>query len=106
MHLSAAPKSAPVEVSVTVVNSTTVLVGWQPPEEQYQNGAIEHYIVTIVQDMGNVTFLADSSELMITSLHPSYSYWLTAAAVTVDTGPYSEAVPFTMPEDGAFDMAT
>ncbi len=97
---STAPASAPLEVSVSVLNSTSILAQWRPPEEQHQNGVIEHYIITIAQVMGNKTFLVDSNELVASSLHPSYSYWLSVAAVTVDTGPFSEAVPFTLPEDG------
>lgn len=40
----------------------------------------------------------------ISDLHPFYTYQVNVAAVTVDTGPFSPTLTFTMPEDGkSFD---
>ncbi len=89
-------------MSVTVLNSTSILAEWRPPEIQHQNGVLKPYIVTIGCDSchSNSTFVVTSTELVVVTLHPSYRYRLLVAAVTVESGPFSEAALFTMPEDG------
>ena len=85
-----------------VVNSTSIQVEWQPPNQLYQNGLIQHFIVTVVHvlSQNNITVQTEGTEVVISSLHPSYSYELIVAAVTIERGPFSVAVPFTMLEDG------
>ena len=74
---------------------------WQPPEEPYQNGMIKSYLVTVVHvtTQNNMMVEIGGTEAVLTFLHPSYSYELLVAAVTVESGPFTEALSFTMPED-------
>ena len=77
---------------------------WGPPPTDQQNGLILHYVVVVVaaQTRSTITLNVSSNSTSIPDLHPSYSYSIEVAAVTVSVGPFSRSVSFTTPDDGEF----
>lgn len=47
-----------------------------------------------------VNYTSNSTSLILSSLHPFYTYHLTLAAYTIQYGPSSAVFNITMPEDG------
>ena len=99
---TAAPSGPPQNLSVVTVNSRTLLLSWDPPIPEEQNGIIEQYIVTVssTEEEDSYQLETNFTELKITELHPHYTYSLTVAAVTIATGPFCEPQTTTMPQDG------
>ena len=83
-------------------SSTTLVLSWQPPAPENQNGIIVHYIVNITEmETGRLlSFTVNTTTLSIPTLHPFYTYTCIVAAATVGTGPYSFPVEVELPEDG------
>ena len=97
------PTGPPQGVEVRSENSTTLVLSWQPPAPENQNGIIVHYIVNITEmETGRLlSFTAvNTTTLSVTMLHPFYTYTCIVAAVTVGIGPYSTTVEVELPEDG------
>ena len=89
-------------MAVRSENSTTLVLSWQPPAPENQNGIIVHYIVNITEmETGrSLSFTsANTTILSVPALHPFYTYTCIVAAVTVGVGPYSAAVEVELPED-------
>ena len=91
LFLVSAPTLPPLNVTVDVVDATSVIVSWEDPPEENQNGLIESYTVRVlgVDSEEDFTVSADSMEITVGDLHPFYSYKFTVAAVTVAQGPFS-----------------
>ena len=91
LFLVPAPTLPPLNVTVDVVDATSVIVSWEDPPEENQNGLIESYTVRVlgVDSEEDFTVSADSMEITVGDLHPFYSYKFTVAAVTVAQGPFS-----------------
>ena len=104
LHFSlTVPTGPPQRVEVQSENSTTLVLSWQPPASENQNGIIVHYIVNITEmETGRLlSFTAvNMTTLSVPMLHPFYTYTCIVAAVTVGVGPYSATVEVEMPEDG------
>lgn len=85
-------------------NSTTLVLSWQPPPLDNQNGIIANYTANVTETETGRTFSVVTAQTTVTlsSLHPFYTYNCTVAAVTVDLGPFSAPVVLEMPEDGKF----
>ena len=97
------PTGPPQGVEIRSKNSTTLVLSWQPPPPENQNGIIVHYIVNITEmETGRLlSFTAvNTTTLSVTMLHPFYMYTCTVAAVTVGIGPYSTTIKVILPEDG------
>ena len=86
-----------------IVNSTTVLITWQPPPLSDQNGIIITYVVNIsleVNDTVPEQYITSSLNVMVVGLHPFSAYVVAVAAETgVGRGPFSSFTIHT-PEDG------
>lgn len=97
-----APTAPPSSITVDIQSSVEVLLSWSPPNNEDRNGEIEFYIITITETTTQYEFeiQALSTSVNISDLHPFYTYQVNIAAVTVDTGPFSPTLTFTMPEDG------
>ena len=87
-----APSSSPEKVTSGTVTSTSIILSWQPPPLESQNGIIRSYEIILVELETGTTFLYNTTETTITisSLHPYYVYEYRVAAVTVATGPFSD----------------
>ena len=97
-----APSDAPSNLTAMAINSTSAHFSWLPPDEAQHNGNIRHYNIRILELHSGEEFQINSTNtyLLYTGLHPAYTYSFTVAAVTVETGPYSDPAITTTPEDG------
>lgn len=102
MNSSTVPSGTPVNVRVAAVTSRAIRVAWEPPPTDQQNGLILHYVVVVMVAQTRSTFTLNitSNSTSISDLHPSYSYSVEVAAVTVNVGPFSQSVSITTPDDG------
>ena len=93
---TSAPSQAPQNVSVTAVNSTTLLVTWRPVPIEYLHGKLTKYIVKYRSDTDSgdtdhdVTPPVENATL--TGLRQQTEYSVRVLAFTVDAGVLSEAV--------------
>ena len=97
------PTGPPQGVEVQSEDPTTLVLSWQPPSPENQNGIIVHYKVNITEmETGRLlSFTAvNTTTLSVNMLHPFYTYTCIVAAVTVSIGPYSATVEVELPEDG------
>ena len=93
----------PTNFSVAYINSTAIVLRWQPPPPEHRNGVITRYVI-------NITGLSEARQepyvlyttktnTVVGSLHPSYTYTCKVAAETnVGPGPFSTTVA-QLPED-------
>lgn len=98
------PSGAPDSVSATTLSSTTVLLTWNPPSPDLQNGIITTYFVNITEletGMASQLIVAGATQLLIDTLHPYYVYnFYISAATAIGRGPYSPIFSIQTPEDG------
>ena len=98
------PTGAPESVAATSVSSTTVLLTWNPPPPDLQNGIITTYYVNMTEletGMASQMIVAGATQLLIDILHPYYVYnFYISAATTIGRGPYSPVFSIQTPEDG------
>lgn len=84
------------------LNSTALQLTWLIPLTEDRNGVIRRYSVSLTEKERGIQLqqVTTATTLVLTSLHPHYTYNLTVAAETVALGPYSEPVTVQLPEDG------
>ena len=92
---STAPSAAPLNVTVTTVNPSSLEVSWQPPPVQDQNGVITGYMLQYTRvgtsDTMSVTVTSGTTRT-ISRLVAFVEYSVEVAAMTVNgTGPFSNA---------------
>lgn len=70
MSASPAPSAPPREVTVTESgdNGTAIVVSWQPPPPEDQNGVVQEYKVTNNYSSTNIKVLAYGSDTIETYL--------------------------------------
>ena len=97
-----APIGSPVSLEVVSTSSSSVTLSWSPPPDVQLNGVLRHYIL-IVQELDsgrNVTLTSTDSVIVLSDLHPYYSYAIAVCPVTIDTGPCANFEPVQLPQDG------
>lgn len=101
MTLEDAPVGPPQYVTVASKSSTSLTLGWQPPQPSQQNGDIRFYTITLQEQETNQSseFTANSTEITLQSLHPHYHYEAKVRAETILPGPYSEKTNTQLDED-------
>ena len=81
---------------------------WTPPPEDLQNGIIVDYTVNITVTETGESFqhaTDGNTTLLLTGLHPYYTYSITVAASTsIGLGPFTVMYFIRMPEDGMWVM--
>ena len=91
------PAGAPESIAATTLTSTSVLLTWNPPLPDLQNGIITTYFVNMTEletGMASQLTVADATQLLIDTLHPYYVYnFYISAATVVGQGPYSPVFP-------------
>ena len=91
-------------IQSTIVNPTTILMTWQPPPSEHQNGIITAYVVNVyLEDNDTIFQQYTTSSLSVTllGLHPFSTYMVAVAAETgVGRGPFSSGFRIYTPEDG------
>ena len=97
-----APSSPPEKVTSGGITSTSVILVWQAPPLDSQNGMIRSYEIVLVEAETGTTLSYNTTETTITisSLHPYYVYECTVAAVTDATGPFSDPLSIQTLPDG------
>ena len=99
---SAVPSGTPQSIHAQPIDSRSLLLAWEPPLAEEQNGVIQEYLINIsVAETGDgFQFQSTNTTLIVEDLHPHYTYSLVISAVTIGPGPYSEVYTVQMPEDG------
>lgn len=97
------PTSPPTGFSVSVLNSTDVLLTWNAPPVSEQNGIIIKYnvSVTLVETEEVISFVTSSNTVTVSELLPYTTYHCTVSAHTsVGGGPFTSLVYFETDEAG------
>ena len=113
-----APTEVPRNVSVIVNSSHSIILSWERPSPEQENGLLISYHVIIIEtqihytDNGaeitgmqtylNMTFdVSEGRSQLIDMLHPDYNYTFRIAAATEPgIGPFSEAITNRTDMDG------
>ncbi len=101
-HSISVPEAAPNNLTVANVTSRSLTVLWEPPNTEYWNGIIRHYVVnmTVAESGEEHEYTPMSTSLYLNQLHPYYSHQFVISAVTVGPGPFSGAFAVRTLEDG------
>lgn len=96
------PTAPPSLTAYYVVDSTSLFYSWNAPPADNRNGVIRHYVLALTElDTGFMfNHSTAGSNFTFLSLHPSYTYQVEIAAVTIDNGPFSDPVTLQTLEDG------
>ncbi|XP_059476003.1 cell adhesion molecule Dscam2 isoform X1 [Neocloeon triangulifer] len=104
------PAGPPLQVSVTALSSTTVVISWSPPRQELQHGTISGYNVGVKLASGasngfNFTSVPVDTEegrgtLLVSNLRKFSRYLVVVQAINQEgAGPLSEPVAATTLED-------
>ena len=102
----AVPAASPQMIQSMTINSSSVLMTWQPPPPEHQNGIITSYIVSVfLEDNDTIVqqqqYTTSSLSMTLVGLHPFSTYMVAVAAETgVGRGPFSSGFTIRTPEDG------
>ena len=101
------PDGPPENLTVDVISSTQILLMWQPPRSEIQNGPVRLYTISVfeVQTDTNYSYTLHSQPsedpaFQVESLHPYYEYVCSVAAVTIGPGPPTSPLTVRTFEDG------
>ena len=96
------PSAAPANVTALAIDSQSILVSWDPPSFDQQNGLIRHYIINVTEEDTGYSFMQRTTrtEFSFYSLHPHYTYAFSVAAETIEVGPPSSILTTETEEDG------
>ena len=103
ISLPLVPSGPVVNPAINVTSSTSLLLSWEPPELEDQNGVILGYVVnvTAVETGLNFELRSTQTTLAVDSLRPFTTYICRIAARTiVGVGPFSIAVTAVTSQDG------
>ena len=91
-----------------MVDSSSILLSWHPPEPSGRNGIITGYFVRMFEVDTNNYFVfnrTNHTEFLIQQLHPYYRYQCSVAAITaIGRGPLSSPVFVQTDEDGKYEV--
>ena len=87
-----APSDTPQNFAVTMTNSRSISLIWDPPPEEHRNGIIIGYVISVSSTNTGETFQSftsmDSAE--VDGLRPFTTYFIAVAAQTnAGVGPFS-----------------
>ena len=89
------------------MDSTTLVIEWEPPLIEYHNGIIVDYCVNVTAvETGTMIQVATGgiTSASIPGLHPFYTYtYVVAAATAIGRGPFTMSSSIQMPTDGKRD---
>ena len=104
LFLYAAPDAAPESVRGYAINSTSLFLGWEPPPDDAHNGVIQGYLISCTEHNTGELFNATSvlTDIILSDLHPAYTYTCQVSAVTVDAGVSSGNITLTTDEAGEY----
>ena len=94
----------PTNFSVSVINSTCIVLKWSPPVLSWYNGPLLNYSIEIIPQMDATQRSLISTVqtvLILSSLHPFYNYTCTVTAYTAaGEGPSTLPITVTTLQDG------
>lgn len=97
------PEAAPVMITQSNLMSRSVILSWNAPRSDRQNGVIRHYVIEAYEnDTGNTLIYqtpSDQTSLTVSNLHPFYTYAMRIQAVTIGAGPLSVSLTVNTRED-------
>ena len=76
-------------------------ISWSQPLPVEQNGVIRSYIVntTNVETGQHIQLTTNDTTITVEGLHPYYNYHISAAAITIEMGPYTDVYSLQTPQD-------
>ena len=94
--------SAPVNVTITEIASTYILISWGPPE--FPNGIIQSYTISISDRGGQHLSNVSTNDLSanVTGLTPFTHYNVAVFARTVEIGEASPTISFMTSEESEY----
>ena len=95
MYSYTVPSGPPQSTSTVALSSTSLLLMWDPPLPEQQNGPIVAYSVRLLRVDNDTTeqFDTNSTTITVDQLVPYTSYeWMVAAQTIAGTGPFSSPV--------------
>ena len=106
--LSTVPSGSPQQLVIVSVTSTSIVLEWNPPRFEEQNGNITGYSISICSEVSGHCHseISEDNSHTVTGLHPFYTYSLNVAAITTDAGPPSNSKQATCLEDGKIVSST
>ena len=102
------PRGPPQNFTPNVTSSTQILLTWQSPPIEVQNGRVRSYNISIFEVQTNTSYTyvgevaEDPMQLLVEHLHPYYDYVCSVAAVTIGPGPYTSPLRVRTFEDGEY----
>ena len=84
-----------------MISTTSLLLSWELPVPEHQNGIILQYHVNIrtLNTNSSENMVARNTSITLSDLHPFYTYeMMVAAESSVGVGPYSQIASRSMPE--------
>lgn len=102
-----APSGTPLNFAANANSSRVVILSWEPPQLQQQNGDITGYIVAVIPIIGGerMNYETDEHSLVVEGLLPHTTYECIVAAMTsVGTGPFSRIVTVDTHEEGKYRL--
>lgn len=99
---STAPSTAPSPLVLHDYTSQSINLVWESPPEEDINGILRQFVIRVVEHETGRIFTNTSSYEQITllDLHPYYTYSVSVAAETIDTGPFSNNITIQLAEEG------
>ena len=86
--------------------STSILLSWDEPDPEYQNGVITYYTINVTTvNSGTVQqFQTTTTNLTVSNLKPFTEYHcVVAAATSIGQGPFSAVFSIITPQAGKFE---
>ena len=86
----AVPTAPPRNFVLTNVTTNSVILSWDPPTYEQQNGVIRHYIIYLTELSGtdnNKELTSRSLSFILSELRPAFCYSVSVAAYTIGVGP-------------------
>lgn len=105
----AVPSGPPVNLALTPLSSTSIILTWNPPLIHERNGLITTYTITFTSEGNTNIFTARDPSLTLHNLRPFTEYTFNVSASTrVGSGPVSGAFTGSTLEDGmtCYQLAT
>ena len=89
---SIAPAGPPLSLSAIVLGPTSIQISWQHPLPNLLNGILRDYSIEIISNRTGEVFshFTSAQSIVVSSLRPHTVYLYRVAAVTVETGLYSQ----------------
>ena len=85
-----APTASPTNIRWLMLNSSSVLLFWDAPPIEHQNGIVRGYHIELSGDNTSLHYTTAAPFLVVDYLMPSIDYNCSVAAYTTERGPFSE----------------